>query len=159
MLPKMQRVWGNEPSHSEVNSDCGSWSPNGLSNLQNTITGVKPIGLNSFLYHWPNFLVFKSRETYHWKALDEGYNFVLDFIVIRGLHAKLWAPKVAGVLAMGILGLPLTSPGTKGHLHVAPMESCREYYKGEGGGFPQVWVVVSLVSGKLPLVRPNTKSA
>jgi hypothetical protein len=32
------------------------------------------------------------------------------------------------------------------------------YYKGEGGGFPQVWVVVSLVSPNLPVVCPNTKS-
>jgi len=30
---------------------------------------------------------------------------------------------------------------------------------GEGGGFPRVWVVVSLVSPKLPMVCPNTKGA
>jgi hypothetical protein len=45
----------------------------------------------------PDFLLFKWRATYHWKALDEGYNFALNFISIRGLIAKLWAPKVAGV--------------------------------------------------------------
>jgi hypothetical protein len=33
----------------------------------------------------------------------------------------------------------------KSHLDVGPMERCRVYYKGEGGGFPQVRVVVSLV--------------
>jgi hypothetical protein len=27
MLPGAQRVWGNEPSHSQVNSHVGSWSP------------------------------------------------------------------------------------------------------------------------------------
>jgi len=32
------------------------------------------------------------------------------------------------------------------------------YYKGEGGGFPQVWAMVSLVSSCLPMVRPCTKS-
>jgi hypothetical protein len=37
---------------------------------------------------------------------------------------------------MGIPGLPLGSPRTKCHLDVAPMERCRVYYKGEGGGFP-----------------------
>jgi hypothetical protein len=42
-------------------------------------------------------------------------------------------------------GLPLGSPGTKNHLDVAPMERRRIYYKGEGGGFPQVRAVVSLV--------------
>jgi hypothetical protein len=27
MLPRMQRVRGNEPSHSQMNSNVGSWSP------------------------------------------------------------------------------------------------------------------------------------
>jgi hypothetical protein len=27
MLPIVQRVWGNEPSYSQVNSHVGSWSP------------------------------------------------------------------------------------------------------------------------------------
>ncbi len=51
---------------------------------------------------------------------------------------------------MGISGLPLGSPGTKNHLDVAPVENCRVYYKGEGGGFPQVRVVVSLVCLSCP---------
>jgi hypothetical protein len=42
------------------------------------------------------------------------------------------------------------SCGTKSHLDVAPMESCRVYYKGEGGGFPQVRVVVSLMCLNYP---------
>jgi hypothetical protein len=36
-------------------------------------------------------------------------------------------------------------PGKKSHLDVGPVERCRVYYKGEGGGFPQVRAVVSLV--------------
>jgi len=36
-------------------------------------------------------------------------------------------------------------------------ERHREYYMGEGGGFPQVWAVVSLVSPKSPVACPNTK--
>jgi hypothetical protein len=27
MLPGMHKMWGNEPSHSQVNSHVGSWSP------------------------------------------------------------------------------------------------------------------------------------
>jgi hypothetical protein len=30
--------------------------------------------------------------------------------------------------------------------------------KGQGGGFPQVWVVMSLVSPSLPMVCPSTES-
>ncbi len=36
-------------------------------------------------------------------------------------------------------------PGEKSHLDVGSVASHRVYYKGEGGGFPQVWAVVSLV--------------
>jgi len=57
--------------------------------------------------------VCKWRATYHWKALNEGYNFALNLISIAGLHAKLWAPKVAGILVVRILGLPFGSLGTK----------------------------------------------
>jgi hypothetical protein len=36
-------------------------------------------------------------------------------------------------------------PGKKSHLDVASMERCREYYMGEGGGFPRARAVVYLV--------------
>jgi hypothetical protein len=36
-------------------------------------------------------------------------------------------------------------PREKSHLDVRSMASRKVYYKGEGGGFPQVWAVVSLV--------------
>jgi hypothetical protein len=35
----------------------------------------------------------------------------------------------------------------------------REYYKGDGGGFPQIRVVVNFVNPCLAMVRPCTKSA
>jgi hypothetical protein len=37
---------------------------------------------------------------------------------------------------VGISGILFGSPKTKSHLDVAPVESYRIYYKGEGGGFP-----------------------
>jgi len=88
--------------------------------------------------------------TYYWKALDKSYNFASNFISIRGLHAKLWCPKVARVPTLAISGLPLQSPETKNHLDVGPVERCKVYYKGEGGGFPQVWAVMSLVCPSCP---------
>jgi hypothetical protein len=39
----------------------------------------------------------------------------------------------------------------------APVGSCREYYMGEGGGFPRVRAVVSQVSPRSPVASPNTK--
>jgi hypothetical protein len=53
--------------------------------------------------------------------------------------------------------LPLGSPGIKSHLDVAPMEWRRVYYMGEGGGFPRVRAVVSLVSPELSVASPSTK--
>jgi hypothetical protein len=38
------------------------------------------------------------------------------------------------------------SPEKKCHSDVASVESCKEYYMGEGGGFPRVREVMSQVS-------------
>ncbi len=59
----------------------------------------------------PEILGFRRRATYHWKALDESYNFASDGTSIRGLFAKLWGFKVPGVPQGGISGLPTGSPG------------------------------------------------
>ncbi len=93
------------------------------------------------------------------KALNKGYKFSINIISIRGLHTKLWAPKVVGVPSLGIFGFPFGSPGTKCHLNVGLVERHKIYYKGEGDGFLQVRAVVSLLSPSLPVARPCTKSA
>ncbi len=59
----------------------------------------------------PDLLGCRQRETYHWKALDEGYNFASDRTSIQGLLIKLWGSKVVGVPIGVISGLPLRSPG------------------------------------------------
>ncbi len=98
----------------------------------------------------PDFLAWRWRATYHWKALDEGYNFASDLISIEDLYAKLWGLKVARVSTLVISGLPFGSPEIKSHLDVGLVERHRVYYKGEGGGFPQIRVVVSLVNPSCP---------
>jgi len=60
---------------------------------------------------------------------------------------------------VGILRLPLGSLGTKCHLDVGLVERHKVYYKGEGGGFPQVRAMVSLANLSLPMACPSTKSA
>jgi hypothetical protein len=92
-----------------------------------------------------DFLACRQRAIYRWKALNKGYNFALDFIAIGGLHIELCTHKVVRIPIMGISGLPLGSLETKSHLDVVLVERCIVYYKGEGGGFPQVWAVVGLV--------------
>jgi len=53
--------------------------------------------------------------------------------------------KVPGVQPGTISGLLLGNPGKMCHSDVAPAGSYREYYMGEGGGFPRVRAVVSQV--------------
>jgi len=93
----------------------------------------------------PDLLGCKQRATYCWKALNESHSFAWNRTSIRGLLAKLWGSKVAKVQTWAISGLPPKSPETKSHLDVGSVASHKVYYKGEGGGFPQVRVVVSLM--------------
>ncbi len=107
----------------------------------------------------PNFHACRWRATYRWKPLNKGYNFASNLILITGLHPKLWCPKVAGAPTLVTVGLPLGSLGTKCHLDVGPVGNHKVYYKREGGGFPQIRVVMSFVSSNLPMARPSTKGA
>jgi hypothetical protein len=90
--------------------------------------------------------VCSGSVTWSWKALEESYNFGLNLVPIRAWGEKIWMPKVPGVQTGTVSGLHLGSPGKKNHLDVASVRSCREYYKGEGGGFPRVRAVVCHVS-------------
>jgi hypothetical protein len=84
--------------------------------------------------------------TWRWKALEESYNFGSNLVPIQAWGEKLWTPKVSGVQTGTVSRLQLGSPGKKSHLDVASARSCREYYKGEGGGFPRIRAMVSQVS-------------
>jgi hypothetical protein len=66
-------------------------------------------------------------------------------------------PKVSRVQTRTVSGLHFGSPGKKSHLDASAVESYKEYYKGEGGGFPRVRAVVNQVSARLPVASPNTK--
>jgi len=105
----------------------------------------------------PDSDVYRRSATWRWKALKESYKIFLDLIPIGGLNKKLWMPKVPGVQPRTVSGLLLGSLGKKCHSNVASTGSCKEYYMGEGGGFPRVRAVVNQVSPRSPMVCPNTK--
>jgi hypothetical protein len=88
--------------------------------------------------NWPNPDMYRWSATHRWKDLKESYKFALDLISIRGLSWELWALKVLGIQIRTISKLLLRSLGTKSHSNVGAMGKRREYYVGEGGGFP--WV-------------------
>jgi hypothetical protein len=69
----------------------------------------------------PDLHVCKWWFTYYWKALDQGYNFALNFALIESFHKKLWTFKMVGVLI-----LKTCESRKKWHLNVAPMEKVIE---------------------------------
>jgi hypothetical protein len=64
----------------------------------------------------------------------------------RSTKKNYGLPKSQESPISGISGPPTWEFGTKWHLGVGPMARHKKYFKGEGGGFPQVHVVVSLAS-------------
>jgi len=100
----------------------------------------------------------KWSATHRWKALKESYNSGLDLAPIRVRGEKLWTPKVLGVQIETVSGLHFKSPGKKSHLDASVAKSYREYYMGEGGGFPRIRAVVSQMSPSSPVACPNTES-
>jgi hypothetical protein len=96
------------------------------------------------------FLTCRWHATYHWKALNEGYNFASNFISIGGFHTKLWAPEVVGVPTLGISRFSFGSPRTKCHLRLVPWPVTKYTIKGKVVAFPKsglwwvLWVRISL---------------
>jgi hypothetical protein len=84
----------------------------------------------------PESDVSKSSATWRWKVLKEGYKFGLDLVPIEGQGKKLWPLKVSGVQTETVSGLHFGSPGKMCHSDVASAGERKEYYMGEGGGFP-----------------------
>ncbi len=63
----------------------------------------------------------------------------------RTLQSGVMSSQSSGTPIETILGLHFESPKNLCHLDVASTASCKEFYMGEGGGFPRVRAVVSLV--------------
>jgi len=102
---------------------------------------------------------YRWHATYFCKTIDEGNDFALDLISIGNLHKKLWASKVLWVSILRILGLPNWDSWDKMTFGCNPHGYHKEYYKGEGGGLPQVQAVMSPVGMCMPVVHLWTKNA
>jgi hypothetical protein len=66
---------------------------------------------------------------------------------------------VVGIQTGIVSGLFLGSLEIKSHSNVGAVERRRKYYMGEGGGFPRIRAVMSLVSPESPVACPSTKGA
>jgi hypothetical protein len=74
----------------------------------------------------------------------------------RSTH-KVMGLQSCGSSNCGNFRIPTWESRDKMTLGVGPVARHKIYYKGEGGGFAQVRVVVSLVNLCLPMARPCTK--
>jgi hypothetical protein len=77
---------------------------------------------------------------------------------MKSLHKKLSASKVARVPIFEISRLLTWESQEKWHLDVALVVNHKEYYKGEGGGFPQVWAMMNFVGSCMLVVWLCIKS-
>jgi hypothetical protein len=68
----------------------------------------------------------------------------------RRFAREVMCPQSRGSPSCGNFGTPTCESGTKSHLDVALVERRKVYYKGEGGGFPQVRAVVNLACPSCP---------
>jgi len=128
--------------HLDISSTCYGKKKGWESNWQFDFRPLK-------IRNRPNLGACRSSTIHHWKALKESYKFALDLIPIGGLGKEFWPRKVPGVQTGTVSGLLLRSPRTKSHSDVGVVERRREYYMREGGGFPRVQAVMSLVNPKL----------
>jgi hypothetical protein len=132
---------------------CWKWAHMSHLNIHNNLWQKEGSGVK--LAVW--LLTIKSREstrprcvqwiaTHHWKAFNKSYKFAIDLILIGRLSKELWSRKKPGVQIGIISRLLFGSLGTKSHSDVDAIERRIEHYMGEGGGFPRIWAMVSLVS-------------
>jgi hypothetical protein len=128
-------------------------------NIWNTSYGQKKGQESNWQFDsWPlkvenhlDFLACRWRMTYRWKSLDKGYNFALDLISM--------GPQSRGSPRSENFGTPIWESQDKMPFGWGGLVKRHKiYYKGEGGGFPQVRAVVSFVSLSLPVTRLNIKS-
>jgi hypothetical protein len=77
----------------------------------------------------------------------------------RRYASEIIIPQSCGTPSFGDFRTPIWESRDKSHLDVIPVEWCKVYYMGEGGGFPRVRAVVNLVSPESPVTCPSTKGA
>jgi hypothetical protein len=81
-----RKLWGNEPTHSQVGSHFGNWNPTRLPNPQRAISGVET--------HWieKSFIPLKNL-LYYWKSLETLMSKMGSHDPFEYLKHKLWPKK------------------------------------------------------------------
>jgi hypothetical protein len=94
---------------------CLKWARITHLNTSNTSYGQKKGWESSWQFdsqplkvkNHPDFITYKWRATYHWKAPGKAYNFFLNLISIESLHTKLWGPQSCKSPSCGNFEIPI----------------------------------------------------
>ncbi len=143
------------------------------------LQGSKPIGLKSSLYHWKTietqmfkmglhdpFIMAKRkagseggvRHTIG-KILTKATTLLYTSFQSEVYTQSYGAPKLRESQLQEFRDSHLdVGIGIESHLDTGLVKKHIVYYKGEGGWFRQVRIVMNLVNPSLPVTRPNTKS-
>jgi hypothetical protein len=90
----------------------------------------------------PKILGCRRRATYRWKKLLTRATTLLQTALRSEVYSQSYgASKSRESRRARFRDSRVGVPGEKSHLDVGPVESHKVYYKGEGGGFPQVRAV------------------
>ncbi len=81
----------------------------------------------------PYLLTFRWHVAYHWKTLDEGYNFFQTSFQSK-VYTKSYGPPKSW--ESPFREFQLGSLGIKWYLGAGPVDRHKEYFKGEDGGSP-----------------------
>jgi hypothetical protein len=83
-----KKLWGNEPSHSQVSSYFGSWTLNRFSNFQKMITGVKT--------HWIEAFHISLESSWNVNVWNGSYD------LVGHLKHKLWSKEGSGIVLISL---------------------------------------------------------
>jgi hypothetical protein len=87
-----KRVWGNKPSHSQVNSHFGSWHHSGFPNFQRAIVEAKT--------HWIEKFLISLESSWNidvWKGLHDPFGQLKHKLWPKerlGLKLTIWLPTI-----------------------------------------------------------------
>jgi len=101
------------------------------------------------------------RATYYSKDLNKGYNFALNLTSpqLEVCTQSYGPPKSRKSQFREFRDSNFRVPGQNDIWVLVLWPGTENSIRGEGGGFPQVWVVMNLVSSCLPVAHLCTKTA
>jgi hypothetical protein len=145
----------------------GTWSPSGLLQLQSSIAEVKTPCLEVFLILLKRPWSLDVENGLAWAIWTSATQVMVERTAESQTTNLTPDHKKSGINPIPMCAdamrhtvgklLKRATNGSKSHLDASAVEQRREYYMGEGGGFPRVLAVVNQVSQCCPWFVPTPR--